>query len=95
MTAWSDAQSLVDGCSNCVEEILFSKRLAEEFYRTGLHGLHAHRHVSMAGDEYYRNVDSKPSQLYVEFQATHSRKPHIKDQTSRNIRPFPVQKFFG
>ena len=84
---------VVDGRSYSVEEILFSKRLAEELYRTGLHGLHAHRHVSVGGDEHHRNVDSEPSKLTLKFQPTHSGQPHVEDQASRNIGTFAAQEF--
>ena len=61
-----------EGELNGVEQILFAKRLGQELDCAGLHGLYAHRYVSVSGDENDREVDACLGQVGLEFQPAHS-----------------------
>ena len=44
---------------NCVQDILFAKRLCQKFNRAGLHGFDGHRYIAMRGDENDGYVDQR------------------------------------
>src|SRR5260370_9003733 len=82
-------QSLVDR----IQQVLVSERLGQELHRTGFHGLHRHRNISMPGDEDDRNPDARVSQLALKIQTVDSRKPHVQNQATWPICPLAVQEF--
>src|SRR5216683_4532020 len=63
-------QSLVDR----IQQVLVPKGLGQELHRTGLHGLHRHRNISVTGDEDDGNLDARVSQLALKFKTIDSRK---------------------
>src|SRR6266550_4284797 len=71
-----------------IQQVLIAERLGQELHRTGLHGLHRHRDISMTGDEDDGNVDVRVSQLTLKVQTVDSRKPHIQDEATWSVRPF-------
>src|SRR2546427_5844982 len=48
-------QSLVDR----IQQVLVREGLGKELHRTGFHGLHRHRNISMTGDKDDRNPDAR------------------------------------
>jgi hypothetical protein len=45
----------LDGLANCIEQLLVAKGFGQKLNRTGLHRLHRHRDVAMAGEKDNRN----------------------------------------
>src|SRR5258708_6940896 len=76
-------QSLVDR----VQQVLVPKGLGQELHRSGFHGLHRHRNISVTGDEDDGNLDARVSQLALKFKTIDSRKSHVQDKAAWPIRP--------
>src|ERR1700688_622444 len=58
-------QSLIDS----IQQVLVAERLGQELYGPRFHGPHRHGYIAIAGDEDYRNRDTRVSQLALKVQA--------------------------
>src|SRR2546427_10269816 len=76
-------QSLVDR----IQQVLVPEGLGQELHRTGFHGLHRHRNISMPGDEDDRNLDARVSQLALKVQTVDSRKSYVQNKATWSVRP--------
>src|SRR6266478_5802653 len=81
-------QSLVDR----IQQVLVPERLRQKLHRTGFHGLHRHRNISMTGDEDDGNPDARVGQLALKVQSVDSRKSHVQNQATWPIRPLAAQE---
>src|SRR5947208_248921 len=82
LLAHGSATSL-NGAAYGVQQHVVCERLGEEFDSAGLHRLHAHWHVAVAGDEddwHVRPLD-KP---LLQFQPAEPRKRHVEHQAAGN-----------
>src|SRR5262245_65963218 len=53
----------LDPLLNGIEQLLVTERLGQELDGAGLHRLHAHWYVAVAGDEYDGQMDVRPRTL--------------------------------
>src|SRR5207253_837408 len=75
-------QSLVDR----IQQVLVPEGLSQELHRAGFHGPHAHRNISMPGDEDDGNPDARIRQLALKVQAVDARKSHVQNQATWPVR---------
>src|SRR5882672_1107733 len=76
-----------------IEQILVPEGLGKKFNRTGFHGLHRHRNISMTGDKNNRNSDAGINQLMLKVQTVDSGKSHVQNQATWRIRALTAEEF--
>src|SRR2546426_1248219 len=73
----------LDGGADSVQQTAAAKGFGQEFYGSGLHRAHRHRDVAMRSNKNDRNVDSRLSQLALQFDAAQSWHAHIEHEARR------------
>src|ERR1700730_8662294 len=81
-------QSLMDR----IQQVLVPERLGQELYRTGFHGPHGHRNISMTGDEDDGNPYARVGQLALKIQTVDTRKSHVQNEATWSIRSLAAQE---
>lgn len=77
---------------NCIEQLLVTEWLGEEFNRSRLHSPHGHGNVAMGTDENDGNVNVGFSQFALKIKSTDARQPYIEYQATRYIRTLASQE---
>ena len=67
---------------NCIQKILVAKRLSKEFDCPRFHCADAHRNVTVAGNEHYRNTNVSRRKLALKIQSAQSTQPNVQDKTT-------------
>ncbi len=86
---------LLQRALNTVDQVLVAEGLLQEVERTGLHGLHRHRHIAVAGNENDRDHRAQPVELLLQLQAAHFRHAHVQHQAARLSGVVVLQEFAG
>ena len=82
----------LDGAANGVQQHIVLERLRQELDRSRLHRLHAHRHVTVAGDEDDRHVGPL-GELLLQLETVESWQRHVEHQAARNSGARAGQEF--
>ena len=69
-----------------VEQVLVAEGFGEALYRPGLHRLHAHRDIAVAGDEKNGEGQIARRQLLLQLQPAEAWQPPIEHQTAGSLR---------
>src|SRR5262245_38701521 len=79
---------------NRIQEIQVAERLGQEFDCPRFHCADAHRNVTVAGNEHYRNTNVSRRKLALKIQSAQSTQPNVQHKATGRIRGFSVQEAF-
>ena len=82
----------LDGTANGLQQHIVVERLGQELDGSSLHRLHAHRHVTMAGDEDDRHIRSL-GELLLQLETVEPWKRYVEHQATRNSGANARQEF--
>src|SRR6516162_2476455 len=80
---------------NRIEEILVAERLRQKLERPCFHGTHAHRDVTVTGNEDNRNCHTGFVQSSLQIKPALSRHPHVEYEATSDIRPLTPQEILS
>src|SRR3981189_1838677 len=77
---------------NSIQQVLVPERFGQKFHRTGFHGPHRHRNVSMTGDKDDRYPNSRVRQFALKVQTVDSWESHVQNQATWTVRTLAAQE---
>ncbi|MNR10937.1 hypothetical protein D3C85_1272120 [compost metagenome] len=90
-----DQPALFQGAVQAAQQALGAEGLFQEVIGAGAHGLHRHRHVTMAREQDHRQVGILLLELFQQLQATHAGHAHVADDHAWEMPGQLRQTVFG
>jgi hypothetical protein len=75
-----------------IKKILITERLCEELYRTALHRLHGHGHVSVGCDEDDRHLPVCGGKVALKLKTASPGHSHVEHEAGRALRGISLEK---